>query len=426
MNPDSLRKSSLKEKKPSSKAFLLHSKVIFLTFKGILENDEKIDKISLLNYLLKQNQNDRSLRPEKYLICEETYDSGEPHFHVILDYPKRKQITSPNYYDYLGIHPNIQPMRNMKAALQYCYKEDPSPLTNMDIVQQKRVARAKNTSSLYQLLEEQMLKDVFHFDVDAYCIKYNLAKQIYKANFQKAITLIKRMQPAYARQILRDKPGIKMITPELIEQRLTFAELNQYYSHPCYQKIINHINQICTYPNRNQATRAPLKTKHLLIVGGPDIGKTSLICHRANFIDSNPGLAHYYPTYYFSVGQKFFPPYRSYDYSLVNWEQFTIVSDMFPKSGYNRLLNYLDGSISALPQKGKPPIQRQDNPKHILTSNRTLQEHICKTFKSKQSLELSKQNLPARIDCVEIPKGKDIHFLRKLFVNAIPYNEIKF
>lgn len=394
----------------------MQSSTYFLTYRGFSETTKKnITKQQLLDHLLTLPQ-DHKMRPEKYLVCQQMYDSGQPHFHVILVYSNRKQITKQSHYDFYDIHPNIQPMRNMKAALEYVQKEDATPLTNMDLISQKRVARAKDTSSLYQLLEQQMLKDVFGFDVDAYCATHGIFKQVYKANYSKAINLIKRAQPAYARKILRQKPGIQLITPELIKQRLNPAELEQFYSHPCYAKIIAHINQIHTYPNKAQSSMAPLKTRHLLLIGDSDIGKTSLVYHRANAIDPHAGLSHYYPTYYFTVGQKFFPPYCSFVFSLVNWQQFTIDSDLFPKSGYNRLLNYLDGSVSALPQKGRPPVQRQDNPKHILTSNRTLEQHICKTFSSQQSRAKARMSLGSRIDCVVIPQGKNIHFLRKLFV----------
>lgn len=403
--------------KPLPTAFRLQSKTFFLTYKGTSDSGQKITKESLANFLLKQNPNDRKISPEKYLICEQMYDSGEPHFHAIIIYPSRKHIQSPDYYDYLGIHPNIQTMRNMKAALEYIRKEDASPLTNMDIVQQKRVARAKDTSSLYELLEQQMLKDPFRFDVDDYCATHGIFKQVYKANYTKAITLIKRAQPAYARKVLKQgKTGIKLITPELIRQKLTALELAQFYSHPSYQKIVDHINQIHTYPNRDVSTMAPSKTPHLLIVGDASIGKSALVDHRSDTTYPYPGLMHYYPCYHLSIGQKFFPPYRSFDYSLVRWNEFTIDSDMFPKKGYNRLLDYLEGAPSALPQKGRAPVQRQDNPKHILTSNRTLEEHICKTFNSEASRALARMSLGTRIDCVVIPKGKSIHFLRKLFL----------
>lgn len=406
-----------KGEKPLPTAFRLSTKTYFLTYKGISDNSQKITKQSLASFLISDNPNDRKLYPEKYLICQQMYDSGEPHLHAILIYSKRKQITHPNHYDYLGIHPNIQAMRNMKAALQYIYKQDPHPYTNMDIIKQRQIARAKDTSSLYQLIEQQMLKDPFFFNVDDYCHKHDLFKHVYKANFTKAFTMLNKAQPAAARNwLLRNKSGIKLITPELIKQKLNQSELNLFYTDLCYQKIVDHINQIHKYPNRDQSTQAPLKTRHLFLVGQPDVGKTSLVYHRANQKDPYPGLAHYYSTYYLSVGQNFFPPYGPYTFNLVSWQQFTITSGMFPKPAYHRLLTYLDGSVSALPQKGRQPAHRQDNPKHILTSNRTLQQHILKTFRSQESQAMSRANLHARIDCIIIPKGHNIHFLRKLFV----------
>ena len=416
-NTKKVKKGVSKGEKRLPSAFRLQSKCFFLTYKGISDSGQKITKKSLANFLLRQNPNEPKVRPEKYLVCQQMYDSGEPHFHAILIYPTRKNIQRQDFYDFLGIHPNIQKMRNMKAALEYVYKQDTDPHTNMDIVQQKRVARAKDSSSLYQLLQQQMLKDPFRFDIDDYCATHNIDRHIYKANFSKAITLLKRMQPAYARKTLKqNKNGIELITPTLIQQNLNEAQLAQFYSHPCYQKVIDHVNEIHKYPNKDQSTQAPLKTRHLLLVGGPDIGKTSLVYHRANSVDPYPGLAHYYPTYYLSIGEKYFPPYRSYDYALVNWQQFSIVSDMFPKSGYNRLLNYLDGSVSALPQKGRPPVERQDNPKHILTSNLGIKGHVLRSFKSPQNRAMALRNLPARVEEVKIPQGKSIHFLRKLFL----------
>lgn len=410
------KKRELEEKKLGITPFRLQSTTYFLTYKGISENGEKLTKNDLACYLLDHNPFDRKIKPYKYLVCEQMYDSGQPHFHVILVYEKRRQVLKPQHYDFLGVHPNIQIMRNMKAALQYVYKEDPHPLTNMDILQQRRVARAKDTSSLYDLLQQQMLRDPFNFDVDTYCAEHNIFKEVYKANYNKALTLIKRAQPAFARKILRDKPGIKFITQELIRQKLDEAELQQFYSHPCYQKIIDHVNQIHTYPNYTYQTMAPSKTPHLLLVGDSSIGKSALVDHRSTAQYPYPGLMHYYSCYHLSIGQKYFPPYRSFDYRIVRWNEFTIDSDMFPKSAYNRLLDYLQGAPSALPQKGRPPVERQDNPKHILTSNRTLQQHICKTFLSQQSRALARRNLGTRVDCVVVPKGKSIHFLRKLFV----------
>ena len=199
-------KVASKGEKPLQSAFRLQSKTYFLTYKGISENGSKITKENLANFLLNQNPNNSKNKPENYLICEQMYDSGEPHFHVILIYPKMKQIANPNFFDYLGIHPNIQTMRNMKAALNYMYKQDPHPYTNMNVQRQQLVAKARTSSSLYQLLQSQMLKDPINFDLDSYLHNHGLFKQIYKANYNKAITLIKRAQPAAARALLLNKP----------------------------------------------------------------------------------------------------------------------------------------------------------------------------------------------------------------------------
>ena len=407
-------------KKPLPTSFRLQATTYFLTYKGFSEQrQDNITKWQLKTHLLDRGSPSK-VPVTKYLICQQMYDSGQPHFHVILIYPRRKEVTDPAAFDYLDIHPNIQTLRNMKAALDYVYKEDSHPLTNMDIVQQRRVARARNTSSLYELLQEQMLRDPLHFDLDQYCHRHHIFKQIYKANYTKALTLIKRAQPAAARGILAAKPGLRFIDAELIRTRLTEDEYRQYLSHPCYQKIIDHVNQIYLYPNRDPSTMAPQKTRHLLLVGDASIGKSALVTHRPTSLYPYPGLDYYYGTYHLSIGEKFFPPYRSFDFPLVRWNQFTISSDLFPKSGYNRLLDYLEGAPSALPQKGRPPVERQDNPKHILTSNRDLQTHICKTFRSQQSRRLARRALNTRIDCVRIPEGGNIHFLRKLFVSGTP------
>lgn len=410
------RKRGSKGEKPLPTGLSLQSKVYFLTFSGFSKVlDRSVTKEQIRDHLLAV-PSDIKVKPTKYLVCQQMYDSGQPHFHAVLVYQKRKRVEDPRHYDYQGIHPNVQTMRNMKAALEYVYKEDPHPLTNMDIGRQKMVARAKDTSTLYQLLEQQMLRDPFNFDVDDYCANNGIYKQIYKADFRKALTLIRRAQPAYARKLLRQKSGIRLITPALISQRLDAEQIRQFYSHPCYQKIVDHINQIHRYPNRDIGTMAPSKTPHLLLVGDSSIGKSALVDHRPTGVYPYPGLMHYYACYHMSIGQKWFPPYRNFDYRLVRWNQFTIDSDLFPKSGYSRLLDYLEGAPSALPQKGRPPVQRQDNPKHIMTSNLTLEEQIDRTFGSEANRRLGRMNLGTRIDCVVIPSGRSIHFLRKLFV----------
>lgn len=413
------KKGVIRGKKQPEKTFHLTGKTVFLTYRGVTDLAAQITRQELANFLIWENPNERTVRPQKYLVCRQVYTegqhAGEPHFHVILAYAIRKNIQNPNHYDYLGIHPNIQAMRNMKAALQYVHKQDSSPLTNMDLAQQKRVARARDSSSLYPLFQDQMRKDPFDFDVDDYCRRHDIFRQIYKANYSKAITLLRRAQQAQCRAILRDMPGIRQITRRLIQQVFTAAQLTQYDSWDGYARIIRHINQVVRYPNKGQATRLPDKTRHLFLCGPSDIGKSALVTHRATSEYPYPGLSYYFSTYYLNAAQRFFPPYTTYMSSIVRWNQFVIGSSIFPKSRYNQLLDYLEGAPTQIPIKGRLPVRRMDNPKHILTSNRALAQHILKTFNSRQSRTMARMNLRARLDQIVVPPGRSLHFLRRLF-----------
>lgn len=390
--------------KPIPMQLTLQGKTFFLTYKGISDSGQKITKQDLAKYLV--NQNPRELiSPEKYLICEQMYDSGEPHFHVILVYSKRKKLHTSTFYDYKTIHPNIQTMRNMKAALQYVYKEDPYPYTNMDIEQQKRVATARNTKALYQFLEQQMKKDPLNFDVYKYCIQHNLTKQIYHANYTKAVSLIKSVQPHYSyKQLHAQKPGIKVIDKALIEQRLTPSEFKRFYSWKGYQTIVDFLNTMTI-----QKGHRPQKSMNLLITGLPSTGKSALIWQRY----PEPGrtsLANHVPIY--PMGMKdWFPEYKSDVYTAIYWNEAKLTS-----YSYDVILQLLDGSPVMLPAKGGGH-KKVDNPLIIMTSNLTLDQLIKQKFNyNKAYQEMAQRNLSVRVTNVIIPKGYNLFLLQKLLV----------
>ena len=397
-------KEVLKGKNPPKTIFLLKSKVYFLTYKGISDSGETLSKKALANYLLNQNPNDLKIKPEKYLICEEMYDSGLPHFHAILVHPTRKEITDPNHYDYLGIHPNIQPMRNMKAALQYVFKEDPDPHTNMDIIQQKRKARAKDNSSLYEFLQQQMKKDPFNFNVASFLQNHDLFKQVYKANYTKATRLLKMAQEAYCNKLLFQRPGFKCIDRPLIQSKLTSQELDIYDSWPGYQTIIDHLNQANIQKGARQQ-----KSLNLLITGPPDIGKSALVWQR-NPLPGRSSLVNHMSVY--PMGMKdWFPDYKSDIYSIIYWNEAKLTS-----YSYDTILQLLDGSPVMLPSKGGGH-KKVDNPLVIMTSNMTLQQMIKQKFRHDKKYQvMARQNLSVRITNVIVPPGYDLFILQKLLV----------
>ena len=261
-----------------------------------------------------------------------------------------------------------------------------------------------------------MKKDPFNFDVLMYCQAHDLFKEIYKCNYTKALSLLKGAQEAACKASLINLPGLVPITRQLIVSRLTPKELAIYDSFPGYAKIVAHINAIVSHPNKTEASRLPNKTKHLYLSGTSDIGKSALVNHVPSADHGAPGLDAYFSTYYLNVSERYFPPYTDYISSLVYWDQFVINSSIFPKSRYNELLTYLAGCPTQLPIKGRLPVRRLDNPKHIVTSNMTLKQQVDRVFNSSQSRSMALVNLRARFQEVNMPKGYDLHFLRKLFV----------
>ena len=409
--PNSKGKEASKGDKPLKSTFRLYATTYFLTYKGISDSGQKITKETLANYLLNQNKNDIKLKPIKYLICQEMYDSGEPHFHAILIYPKRKEITTQNYYDFLGIHPNIQTMRNMKAALEYVYKEDNHPVTNMDILQERKVARAKDSSSLYELLEEEMMKDPYNFEVFKYCLDNNITKEIYKANYTKAVTLVQKIQQVYCNKLLFEKTGFKPITRTLIEEILLPSELDTYDSWSGYQTIVNYINIMNTERGQRQE-----KSMNLLITGAPSTGKSALFWQR-NPLPGRASVVTHLPLY--PMGMKdWFPNYESDVYAGIYWNEAKLTS--YP---YDVILQVLDGSPVMLPAKGGGH-KKVDNPLVIMTSNMTLGEMIKQKFHyNKEYLKMAKENLSVRIENVIIPKGLNLFFLQKLLVPVNPSSD---
>ena len=399
------KKKVPKEKSQPLKGFSLSSNTYFLTYKGFSEKQGRnISKQELLDHLLHDCVTNRKMSVRKYLVCEEMYDSGQPHFHVILVFPRRKRVVQATAFDYLDIHPNIQTMRNMKAALGYVYKEDPRPLTNMDVLQQRRVARAKDTSSLYELLEQEMLKDPFNFDVYAYLQAHDLFRQVYKANFSKALTLIKHAREATCNRLLIDKPGFKFIDRALIESQLTPSELQLFDSWEGYQTIVDHLNQIPRY-----RFRRPAKTMNLLLTGPKSIGKSALVWQQYLEPHLNPINRHcsVYP-----MGLKdWFPEYKSQVYDLIYWNEAKLTS-----YAYDVILQLLDGSPTLLPAKGSSH-KKVDNPLVIMTSNMTLEEMIREKFRYNLSYRrMARQNLSVRITNVVVPQGLDLFLLQKLLV----------
>lgn len=393
-----------KGEKPSSKSFRKQGTVFFITYKGTLDSGKKLVKQELRDQLTTNSSANNLRRPKNYIICQQTYIDGQPHFHVILIYSTRMDIRDPRYFDVLGLHPHFEPMRNMKAALQYVQKQDPVVLTDLDLQQQLRKAKTKDSSSLFEFLQQQMKKDPFNFEPYKYIHQHDLFRQVYQTNYSKAIHLLKQAQLAHCNKLLHSKPGFKLIDKALIQSRLTLSELKTYNSWSGYQKIVNHINTMTTLHGRR-----PQKTMNLLITGAPNTGKSALVWQQYPEPGRMSLLQHcsVYP-----MGMKgWFPDYESDTYHCIYWNQAKLTS-----YSYDVILKFLDGSPVALPQKGTST-NKLDNPLVIATSNLTLEQLIQAKFSNdKDYIQVARANLAVRIQNVILPKGKNLFLLQKLLV----------
>lgn len=330
---------------------------------------------------------------DQYLVAVQRHaGSGEPHLDILMVYskPVKNSLTR---YDYIIKHGNLTKYRTVNAAiLDYGRKQDPHPLGNLDtsrVVMQSRVK-----SELYTMMQQAMLKQPFQFDVHAWLHSNDLNRAAVKTNVYKAIRMLRDKQAAKCNRLLELRPGILQITPELIQRRLTAAELHVYRSWPGYQIIVDHINQIPRW-----GCHRPHKTRNLLVVGRPDTGKTRLALQ----------IQLHTAVYYKDVSN-WFPSYRSGVYRMVLWNEFSLRGLAYPK-----LLNYLEGAKMDLQYKGGS-VLKTDNQLVYMTSNMSLQRHICGRFKSAENRELSRRNLRARVTEVVIPEGYDLFLLLKLIV----------
>ena len=305
---------------------------------------------------------------------------------------------TPSRYDYIIKHGNLTRYSKLnEAILSYNFKEDKSPIRNFDISKSLIKYHASNKKSLYKILETAMLENPFTFNANEWILENKIRGEMIMTSWQSIVKAVTIEQETVCNNLLRNKPGIQLITPELISSKLTPEELKVYNSWSGYQVIIDHINQIPTY-----GTRRPHKTKQLLIVGPPNTGKTTLALE----------IEKYVAVYYKDV-TNWFPKYRSHVYEMILWNEFGLRS-----MKYQKLLNLLEGVKLDLEYKGGSTL-KIDSQLMFMTSNMSLNRHIQHRFRNPQDRRDSRLNLRARITEVILPPNHNLFFLTKVITKYI-------
>ena len=362
---------------------------LFLTVPRLEVGQEQIDRLKVETFNEVLAHQGQAL--EHLGVVREAHKDWTFHLHVYVQYKLRRKL-SPKHFDYLLKHPNVQVVRGLKEVLRYFVKEDTKPLFTKGFNPLYEVNKREIQKDPYKLLEEAMLKDPMGFKPHQWLAENNLTVAISKTNWSKAISLVKKQQQVEANRLLRARIGMKAITPRLIQKSLTSDQLTTYKSWDGYQKIVDLLNDVPRY-----SFNRPHKLKNLMLVGRPKIGKT-LLARK---------IRQYVAVYSFGV-ENWFPHYENWVYPMILWNQFYLRA-----MPYGQLLNVLEGQPTDLPYKGGSVLKR-DNQLIFITSNMTLEQHICSRFKLPQARALARANLRARIEQIQVPQDRDLFLLTKL------------
>ena len=322
----------------------------------------------------------------RWAVVKQTHTRDEDkgtHLHLYLGYPKLMRMRL-NRFDYLGKHGKLERVRDYKSILKYMSKQSRirANFDYMESILQKDFVYGANLL----LAQGWKPRQIIH----------SFSSIAHRRNWQGFLRLCALNKQTQKFQAQAAKPGLRFITPELIRARLTPEQCALYYSSPVFARIVDKINDIVRY-----GCHRPHKAKALLITGAPNTGKTTL------------GLALQQ-----RVGTFTFPDdgwwqgYQSDVFKLIMWNQFNL-----KKLQYPTLLKFLEGLRMDLPIKGSH-ITRCDNPLIYLTTNLSLEQHICSRFSSEKNHSLSRANLAARIEEVDIG-STPIFFLLKLLVSPL-------
>ena len=303
------------------------------------------------------------------------------HLHLYVGYPRTCRVKL-DRFDYLGKHGKLERVRSYACVLKYMTKEN-LPKANFNYMED--IMRKDFPRAVEILLSQGMSIRQIYRTYSSVVASKNWAGYLrfvaYQLDSQKFLTQL-------------GKPGIRLITPELVRARLSPEEYSQYQKNPVYERIVNLINDTVRY-----GSNRPHKAKALFLTGAPNTGKTTL------------GLA-----LQSRMGTFTFPDdgwwqgYQSDVFRLIIWNQFNL-----RRLAYPTLLKFLQGLRMDLPIKGSH-VTRSDNPLIFLTSNMTLEELICKRFSSQQNRAKSRANLAVRIDEIDIGQTP-IFILTKLLVS---------
>lgn len=281
-----------------------------------------------------------------YVISQEKHKDGNSHLHMYLEFPERKQFTSSNCFDFIGVkHGNYQSTRSRRDWIKYIIKHDTDYLAKGIDVKAILAKQAQKNKAVADLLDEgASLQEVNKFDNGYFLIN-------------------KRKIEDYGTFVAIEKKRKEMIPwaePDLTN--LTDANL-----------------QIGKWLAENIRKSRPFKAPQLFIHGPRNRGKTSLI----EYLERSLSI------YHVSTTEDFYDGYDDY-YDLV------VIDEFKGQKTIQWMNEFLQGSRMTLRLKGRQYLKTKNVPVIIL-SNFSLPECYPKAH-----LDNRLETLECRLQVVEI------------------------
>lgn len=250
---DLLEDKVLRVPEDTAKSFRLSAKKFFLTFSRVL--DQSLDKQSILDRIL---QHEHTKHPESVVIARELHQDGTPHFHILLCFPTKKNVRTPNFFDFIcGQHGHYTTVRSLSSTYQYILK-------NGDYLEWGKQVAAPNIHTIRRTIRAKLKQD--HMKPELLFREKNedIEAAMYQDNYR-----INHFYKQYRGFRLYEHLATK---PFILRWELPPQELVP----PAFQPYFEAIRPVLDFLN-HQANNRHFKSRNLLITTHlPNFGKSSL------------------------------------------------------------------------------------------------------------------------------------------------------
>ena len=323
---------------------------------------------------------------EDFAVVLETH-SKDPnkakHLHVFVKFTKRREV-SLNFFDFLGKHGCLQSVRNAEAVLQYMNKENECK-SNFDVW----ASLLEKRGTFANTVRRMMLAGWSETEL---IVKYGSI--LSSKPWSSAIAFGKKA--VAADDAKRDAPiaRLRVITREIIETRLSTAELAVFDADPQFSVFVDYVNKILRYGNAQLHKQCCFS-----IIGRPSIGKSTVVNE----------LKKFFRTYVFPL-DGWHTQYDNGIYEIILWNEWDI--KLLSRSD---LLLFTEGEIVDLRVKYTKAVKK-DRPMLLFTSNDSYVEQCHRRY-AHDIAQRDKVIDALAVRFVELNFGNTaIWFLTKLFV----------